>query len=58
MTFEAQIVLRRDNPQQLADDVRAVSEFLEQRQRPARNGLPEGTTQRHLRAVSREATHA
>jgi hypothetical protein len=31
MTFEAQIVLRRDNPKQLADDVRAVAEFIERR---------------------------
>ena len=31
MTFEAQIVVRRDNPEQLAADVRAISEFIERR---------------------------
>jgi len=31
MTFETQIVLRHDDPDQLAEDVRAVAEFIEKR---------------------------
>ena len=55
MTYEAQIVLRRENLDELTNDVRAVSEFLEERNRigsvSVRNGFPD----RHLRAVpSRE----
>ena len=39
MVFEAQIILRRDNAQQLMDDYAAVSAFLEQR-KVARNAQP------------------
>jgi hypothetical protein len=55
MTFEAQIVLRRDNPQQLADDVRAISEFIENRQRGARRATgdtPSSVRPRRLQAVA------
>ncbi|HEY6485373.1 MAG TPA: hypothetical protein VIX83_03190 [Candidatus Cybelea sp.] len=31
VTFEAQIIVKRDNPEQLAADVRAISEFIERR---------------------------
>lgn len=36
MTYEAQIALRSNDPDQLADDVRAISEFIEQRRRRPR----------------------
>ena len=32
MTFEAQVVLRREDPDELADDFRAVVDFLAKRQ--------------------------
>jgi hypothetical protein len=53
MVFEAQILLRRDSPQQLADDVQAISEFIEQRRQspmPAARERESGIG-RHLRAV-------
>ena len=55
MTFEAQIVLRGSNPQQLADDVQAVSEFLERRRRSKVATACEQTlaAKRHLELVER-----
>jgi hypothetical protein len=53
MTYEAQIVLRRDNPRQLADDVEAISEFIEERRR-ASASRPREAGPPHLKVVSGE----
>lgn len=57
MTYEAQIVLRRDNPRQLADDVEAISEFIEERRR-ASPSAPREARRPHLKVVSGESAGA
>jgi len=56
MTYEAQIVLRRNSAQQLAADVEAISEFIENLKRrgtptPSRRFGTASDRPRHLQAV-------
>jgi hypothetical protein len=54
MMFETQVVLRSTDPEQLAEDVRAISEFIQER----RSGATRPTASRDPRPHQNQREHA